>query len=222
MWQCHRAVLYCERQWGWWAAHSNHLPDCRTDEDRRHCERLATGCTPCLETPCGQCVSGCPDLGSARSACLTTAGKKSTRNMCGCNNHNTTCPHDTWSKTHILCPPIPPPPQFQPNKAWQVYLTLGDASWAPGPNVSSFGFASGKCPDGTISCSGDTWTNGHVSTGHWPAMIQADRGPNGKPCAGTGSVQRGPSYTAQWTPSCKGSRIDTGTEYGALCCRAGG
>ena len=188
------------------------------DSERK---RLA-GCTPCSETPCGQCVSGCADLGTARSACVTAGGKASTRNQCVCNEHNTTCPGDTWSKTHTLCPPAPPPPPFEPNKAWQIYLTLGDANWAPGPNVSHFGFSSGKCLDKTISCSGDTWTNGYTSPGHWPAMMQLDRGPDGKPCAGTGSPQRGPCYTAQWTPSCKGARVDTGTEYGALCCRPGG
>jgi alpha-galactosidase len=179
-------------------------------------------CTPCSQTPCGQCISGCPDLSTTRSGCVLPDGTKSTRNQCLCNAHNISC-HDGWSSNHTLCPLVPPPPPFEANKAWQIYLTLGDSSWAPSPyNMTQFDIKAGPCADDTVSCSGDTWTNGYVSGRGWPAMLQEDRGPDGKPCAGTGSPQRGPCYTAAWSPSCKGAKVDTGTEYGALCCRPGG
>jgi hypothetical protein len=125
------------------------------------------------------------------------------------------------------------------SQPWAIYYDLGDSARAPATyNISRFGFTTGSCPGvrGVPHdwCFANTWTRdpsaGFASL--WPGMLEVDRGGDGLPCTsqkcskqnGTSScVFREPCHNFSWTKAqCKGTKIDTGTPFGALCCKAGG
>ena len=120
------------------------------------------------------------------------------------------------------------------SRAWEIFYDLGDSGRAPATyNISRFGFTTGSCPGvrGVPHdwCFANTWTRdpsaGFASL--WPGMIEEDRGGDGLPCTSqkcsNGScVFREPCHNFSWTKQCKGTKIDTGTPFGALCCKAGG
>ena len=124
----------------------------------------------------------------------------------------------------VLAQPLPFPAQ-----PYELFWTLGDAhDWAPTPyNMSQYGFTSGNCgatlPPGNgpgSFCYGNTWTRdlGASQRLGFPSLFLTDRGADGKPCAGEhNGAFRGPCYNHSWAPTCAYTKVDTGTEYGAMC-----